>query len=207
MRYALTPPFSALRLRQHRLSVVSILPTQLSGNVYVSSETYVAPGRYSQRRTPFRLNVWNSNPRSSPLEVLVTCTREPSTVRRSVSNAPGCLSRMFKRRLRCILTLLFSLPALTHQTQDFCKEAVTWKYLDHPNILPLLGITTDPLQLVSKWVSGGNLREYIKKRPDPDRHRLVGILFVLTVRRVTLLPAVRHHRRTLLPSLLQCDTW
>ena len=66
-----------------------------------------------------------------------------------------------------------------------------WKYLDHPNILPLLGITIDPLQLVSKWVSGGNLQQYIKKYPDVDRRRLVGVPFVVTALRMTLLPAVR----------------
>ena len=67
-----------------------------------------------------------------------------------------------------------------------------WKNLNHPNVLPLLGITTDPLQLVLRWVSGGNMREYIKKYPDVDRCRLVGAPFAVAVRRITLLPAVRR---------------
>ena len=82
----------------------------------------------------------------------------------------------------------------TNQTQNFCKEAVVWKNLDHPNILPLLGITVGPsqLQLVSKWVSGGNMGEYIKKHPDADRRRLVGVPFPVAVRCITMSPAVRH---------------
>ena len=76
--------------------------------------------------------------------------------------------------------------------QYFCKEAVMWKYLDHPNVLPLLGITIDPLQLVSKWVSGGNLQQYIKKHPTADRRKLVCVPLVITVLPITLLSAVRH---------------
>ena len=49
-----------------------------------------------------------------------------------------------------------------------------WKRLTHPNILPLLGVTITPFQLVSNWMSGGDLPEYIKKYPDADRLGLVG---------------------------------
>jgi len=44
-----------------------------------------------------------------------------------------------------------------------------WKRLGHPNIVPFLGITPTPLQLISKWMPGGNLTEYIKKCPGADR--------------------------------------
>ena len=55
-----------------------------------------------------------------------------------------------------------------------------WKRLTHPNIIPLLGVTISPrLQLISNWMSGGELREYIKKHPDSDRLVLVGIHFVV----------------------------
>lgn len=49
-----------------------------------------------------------------------------------------------------------------------------WKRLSHPNILSLLGITVAPLQLISNWMSGGDLPEYLKKNPDADRLSLVG---------------------------------
>ena len=48
------------------------------------------------------------------------------------------------------------------------------KRLAHPNIVPLLGITITPLQLISEWMPGGNLTECIEERPDADRLGLVG---------------------------------
>ncbi|KAF9642056.1 kinase-like protein, partial [Thelephora ganbajun] len=57
----------------------------------------------------------------------------------------------------------------------FCKEAVMWKRLNHPNVLPLLGVTIAPFQLISNWMSGGNLPEYIEKHSDADRIGLAGL--------------------------------
>ena len=54
-----------------------------------------------------------------------------------------------------------------------------WKRLTHPNIVPLIGITSNPLQLVSDWMPGGDLTEYIKKRPDADRLGLVCFNYVV----------------------------
>ena len=39
----------------------------------------------------------------------------------------------------------------------------------------LLGITSTPLQLISEWMLGGDLTEYIKKHPSANRLGLVGI--------------------------------
>ncbi|KAF9646886.1 kinase-like protein [Thelephora ganbajun] len=54
-------------------------------------------------------------------------------------------------------------------TAIFYREAVMWKYWKHPNILPLLGVTIAPLQLISNWMPGETLPRYIKKHPDTDR--------------------------------------
>jgi len=57
-----------------------------------------------------------------------------------------------------------------------------WKRLTHPNIVPLLGITLAPPQLVSEWVPGGTLLNYIGAHPDADRLELVGlrpVVFIL----------------------------
>jgi serine/threonine protein kinase len=48
-----------------------------------------------------------------------------------------------------------------------------WKRLTHPNIVPLLGTTIAPFQLISNWMPGGDLLEYIKKNPDTYRLGLV----------------------------------
>jgi len=53
--------------------------------------------------------------------------------------------------------------------------AVVWKNLVHPNVVPLLGVTTDPTQLVSGWMPDVDLTEYIANHPDTDRLSLVGV--------------------------------
>ena len=59
-----------------------------------------------------------------------------------------------------------------------------WKYMIHPNVLPLLGITTAPFQFVSDWMSGGDLPRYIKRYPDTDRLRLVSIPYLVCIPRL-----------------------
>ena len=54
------------------------------------------------------------------------------------------------------------------------------KRLTHPNIVPRLGITPDPLQLISEWIPGGDLTDYIKKHPGADRVGLVGAPLVVS---------------------------
>ena len=49
------------------------------------------------------------------------------------------------------------------------------KHLEHRSIIPFLGITPTPLQLVSEWMPNGDLIEYIKKHLSADRLRLVCI--------------------------------
>ena len=82
-----------------------------------------------------------------------------------------------------------------------------WKWLTHPNIVPLLGITLSPLQLVSVWMPGGDLRGYIQKNPGVDRLELVCDPIIVPVSRSFPSPAARRRQRPLLPSLLQCDSW
>jgi len=60
--------------------------------------------------------------------------------------------------------------------QMFCKEAVTWKHLRHRNMVPFIGATLDPLQLVSAWMPTGGLTEYVTAHPKSDRSGLVGFL-------------------------------
>lgn len=48
-----------------------------------------------------------------------------------------------------------------------------WKRLDHPNIVPFKGVTFEPLQLVSEWISGGELRHYVGENPGANLISLV----------------------------------
>ena len=74
-----------------------------------------------------------------------------------------------------------SLSPRTNETQAFCREAIMWKHLTHPNIVSLLGVTPTPFQLVSNWMSGGDLPEYIKNNSDADLLGLVGVHSVLLI--------------------------
>ena len=52
-----------------------------------------------------------------------------------------------------------------------------WKHLRHPNVVPLLGVTLSPYQLISNWMPGGDLLENVKKqKSNVDRLGLVGII-------------------------------
>lgn len=50
-----------------------------------------------------------------------------------------------------------------------------WKRLSHPNILPLLGVSTngDNLRMISKLMSHGNLMAYLSTHPSANRLLLV----------------------------------
>jgi serine/threonine protein kinase len=50
-----------------------------------------------------------------------------------------------------------------------------WKRLKHKNIVALLGITTTPVQLISEWMVGGDLTDYIAKYPGTNRVGLVSV--------------------------------
>ena len=60
--------------------------------------------------------------------------------------------------------------------QTFNHVAAISKHLKHPNIVPFLGATTDPLELISEWMPGGELLGYIAGHPDADRLSLVRFL-------------------------------
>ncbi|KAF9062118.1 kinase-like protein [Rhodocollybia butyracea] len=56
--------------------------------------------------------------------------------------------------------------------KQFLHEALVWRQLKHPNVLPLLGVSTDvflPSEsfcLISPWMSNGDIVAYLKKKPD-----------------------------------------
>ncbi|KAJ3994707.1 kinase-like domain-containing protein, partial [Lentinula boryana] len=54
----------------------------------------------------------------------------------------------------------------------FCREAVVWKQLKHPNILPILGVSTElffpSFCLISPWMENGTIMSYLKHNPTFD---------------------------------------
>ena len=57
------------------------------------------------------------------------------------------------------------------------------KFLRHPNVLPLLGVTMTGNQLatISVWVENGNINEFLEAHPDVDRLELVCSLFGILI--------------------------
>jgi serine/threonine protein kinase len=51
-----------------------------------------------------------------------------------------------------------------------------WKPLTHPNIVLFRGVTTNPLQIVSEWVPGGDLTTYINLRPHINPVTIVSLI-------------------------------
>ena len=62
-----------------------------------------------------------------------------------------------------------------------------WRRLEHPNIVSLFGITIapPPPQLISDWIVGENLMEYINDHPGANRLGLVCTLLHLMVNALT----------------------
>jgi len=56
---------------------------------------------------------------------------------------------------------------------------MTWKFLRHPNVLPLVGVTMSEARfaMISDWMADGNINDFVGKHPDVDRLGLVGSPF------------------------------
>ncbi|KAF9779315.1 CNH domain-containing protein [Thelephora terrestris] len=76
----------------------------------------------------------------------------------------------------CIKCLRISQQSRQGVERAFCKEAVMWKRMRHPNVVAFIGVTRDPLQFVSEWMVNGTLSEYLDKNPDANRTCLHNIL-------------------------------
>jgi hypothetical protein len=66
-------------------------------------------------------------------------------------------------------------PPVNYHHQVFCKEAVMWRKISHPNIVQFLGVSEAlaPLCMVSEWMPNGNVRNYVAKNPETSRLQLV----------------------------------
>ena len=79
----------------------------------------------------------------------------------------------------------------------FYKEALIWHQLDHPHILPLLGIIEDPsgftISMVLPWMENGSLRSYVATMRE--KRELVGDAY-LTAVETWVCPAVTFPEKT-----------
>lgn len=64
-----------------------------------------------------------------------------------------------------------------HPPKMFCREALLWKHLSHPNALPFLGVDLDLFPsymcMISPWMPNGTIMKYLEDRgrqsADVDR--------------------------------------
>ncbi|EEB98063.1 hypothetical protein MPER_02495, partial [Moniliophthora perniciosa FA553] len=64
--------------------------------------------------------------------------------------------------------------------QVVLKEAIGWRQLNHPNLLPFLGLyylssSRQRLCLISPWMENGNLVRFLERTPrsDVNHHQLI----------------------------------
>ncbi|KAJ7920371.1 kinase-like domain-containing protein, partial [Mycena leptocephala] len=59
--------------------------------------------------------------------------------------------------------------------QQIGREAIIWRQLSHPNLLPFFGLyyLDERICLVSPWMSSGNIREFLNSAPYTDRVSLM----------------------------------
>ena len=52
---------------------------------------------------------------------------------------------------------------------------MTWRTLQHPNVLPLIGVmmTESQFAMISDWMENGSIGEFVKANPDADQLGLV----------------------------------
>ncbi|KAE9390761.1 kinase-like protein [Gymnopus androsaceus JB14] len=61
--------------------------------------------------------------------------------------------------------------------KQFCNEALLWRQLKHPNILPLLGVNAELFNpsfcLISPWMANKDILSYLKQNPKHNRHKVL----------------------------------
>jgi len=92
------------------------------------------------------------------------------------------------REVRKVCYIFRSPPSYHFPTflQRFLKVAVTWRHLRHKNVVPFLGATLDPPQLVSAWMPGRDLTEYLAANPEKNRLDLVSFFPSVSAEVLTL---------------------
>ena len=64
---------------------------------------------------------------------------------------------------------------IMRESKLLAKEVIGWKWLQHDNILPFIGVVLEPprFSIISERMENGNVMDFIKTRPNHNRLRLV----------------------------------
>ena len=66
--------------------------------------------------------------------------------------------------------------------------------MNHPNIVPFVGVTLEPLQLVSNWMVGGELGKYVHENKGANLIHLVGPVLLYSIHPLTLSSVTQRRR-------------
>ncbi|KAK7041449.1 hypothetical protein VNI00_009315 [Paramarasmius palmivorus] len=86
-----------------------------------------------------------------------------------------------KGRTVCLKVIRIHTAGDSHQKQKlrsiFFQEALLWKHLRHPNVLPFLGANSslfeERISLVTPWMANGDIVTYLRHNPEHDRLRSI----------------------------------
>ncbi|KAF9022764.1 kinase-like protein [Hymenopellis radicata] len=87
--------------------------------------------------------------------------------------------RAHDRKVVCLKVLRIFEFAEARDTiiAEYCHEALLWRQLRHPNVLPFLGVRDDLFSpsfcLISPWMINGNIMEFLRKHPEHDRFQSI----------------------------------
>ena len=136
----------------------------------------MVPTRSCQYPMYSRMLSWTLVTGRSPLRLWLIRTRGPSRTCKFAPKGCGCIPQKSRIKLRyCVFAIFSRVTDLQRTLQLFYQEAIVWKRMNHPNIVPFRGVTLEPHQLVSDRMEGGNLIEYINGRPGVNRLGLVSV--------------------------------
>ena len=61
-------------------------------------------------------------------------------------------------------------------SQRLCREIIAWKYISHPNILPLIGVSipanSHRFRILTEWMPNGNIMQFARSNPAANRLQL-----------------------------------
>ncbi|KAJ3893142.1 kinase-like domain-containing protein [Lentinula edodes] len=85
----------------------------------------------------------------------------------------GGFADIWLGRLNNMNVCLKVLRIFTSNGKEFCEEALVWKQLDHPNVLPFIGVNeilfSPSYCFISPWMKNGNIMTYLENHPEQNR--------------------------------------
>ena len=106
------------------------------------------------------------------------CTKQTLKDAALQSRLSGFLTKeTLNEHTECVLRAPMQLGNLTLGPKLLVEEVVGWKWLQHENILPFIGVTLAPplFSIISEWMEHGDIMHFTRIHPEYNRLHLVSI--------------------------------